>query len=233
MDRKDMEAQVEDRCDNYAMLSRLYRCEVDAELLEDLIGSPVIDRTGNSRFDEGYAMVRSFLEGPGSVEEKKSELAIDYCLTFLGYGIAPEKADATGMNAAYPYESCYRTGSKTLGGDQCADVSAAYRALAFAPTRERIVAEDHIACELEFMQFLACSELTDVRVGDEASVRQVREAALSFVREHLLSWAEAFEQMIGDFSGTTFYQGLAKMTCGWLEIDLAYLELATSSKEGD
>ena len=233
MERKDVEVLLEDRRDNYAMLSRLYRLEADAQLLADLMESPAVEQTGNALFDEGYAMVRSFLDAPGDVEEKRSALAIDYCLTFLGYGVAPGNADAAGMNAAYPYESCYRTGSKTLGGERCADVSAAYRAQAFVPTRERIVAEDHMACELEFMQFLACRELADMREGDGESARRAREAALSFAREHLLAWVEPFGRAVEGFSETTFYRGLAKMTHGWIEMDLACQEAGLPAKEGE
>ena len=50
----------------------------------------------------------------------KSVLAIDYCLTFLGYGTDPDAADEAGLHAAYPYESVYRSEEKALGGDRCA-----------------------------------------------------------------------------------------------------------------
>ena len=93
------------------------------------------------------------------VARGRSALAIDYCLTFLGYGTDPDAADEAGLHAAYPYESVYRSEEKALGGDRCAQVSQAYRAGEFAPDTERIVAQDHLACELSFMRHLAGREM--------------------------------------------------------------------------
>ena len=107
--------------------------------------SPVAEPTGNELFDSGYARVRAYLDAIDDLDRFKSALAIDYCLAFLGYGVDPDKADEAGSNAAYPYESIYRTGSKSLGGDHCAEVSDAFRAYMFAPTRDRLIADDHIA----------------------------------------------------------------------------------------
>ena len=140
--------EAHDRYDNYAMLARLFQREVDAELLADLKESFAAEPTGDSRFDEGCALLRRYLDGVEDVARGKSALAIDYCLTFLGYGTDPDAADEAGLRAAYPYESIYRSGGKTLGGDRCAQVSQAYRAGEFAPDTERIIAQDHLACEL-------------------------------------------------------------------------------------
>ena len=146
---------LEDCIENYGMLSRLFRLEVDADLLNDLVDSPCVDKTGNVEFDEGYKKMRSFLDSISDAAHAKSDLAIDYSLVFLGYGVDPDSAGAAGARAAYPYESFFRTGSKALGGEHCSEVSSDYRSHAFMPTKTRIIAEDHIACELEFLQYLA------------------------------------------------------------------------------
>lgn len=227
----DAMIQAEDRCENYAMLSRLYRAEVDADLLVDLIESPVAEATGNDRFDAGYARMRAYLDGVDDRARAKSELAIDYCLAFLGYGVDPARADEAGQNAAYPYESFYRTGSKTLGGQSCAAVSATFRACMFMPSRERLIAEDHMACELEFMQFLAASELASLREGNVSAAAQARVQARAFLEEHLLAWAQPFRVAAASFAETDFYQGLLDMTQGWLEMDAAYLHEACAGGE--
>ena len=136
---------LEDCIENYGMLSRLFRLEVDADLLNDLVDSPCVDKTGNVEFDEGYKKMRSFLDSISDIAHAKSDLAIDYSLVFLGYGVDPDSAGATGARAAYPYESLFRTGSKALGGEHCSEVSSEYRSHAFMPTKTRIIAEDHIA----------------------------------------------------------------------------------------
>lgn len=233
MDQRELEVQTEDRCDNYAMLSRLFRSEVDKELLADLIESPVAEPTGNELFDSGYARVRAYLDAIDDLDRFKSALAIDYCLAFLGYGVDPDKADEAGSNAAYPYESIYRTGSKSLGGDHCAEVSDAFRACMFAPTRDRLIADDHIACELEFMQYLANSELTALRAGELAAAAGTRKKELEFLEGHLLAWIGSFGEAVAKFAETDFYTGLLAMTRGWLELDAEYLrEVCATEREG-
>lgn len=231
MDQGREESQAEDRFDNYATLSRLYRLEVDSSLLDDLIESSSVDLTGNELFDSGCASIRSFVDSVEDRDKALSDLAIDYCLVFLGYGVAPERADETKPNAAYPYESFYRTGSKTLGGDSCIDVSKTYRESMFMPQRDRIIAEDHIACELEFLQFLARMELEALREGDEKAVREAREKSLAFLKDHLLVWIGPFREAVEGFAETDFYRGLPEMTQGWIEMDAALLEESLAYEE--
>lgn len=216
---------TEDRCENYGMLSRLFRVEIDRALLEDLISSPRADKIGNEDFDGGYSMVRGFLDGIDDIDCGKSALAIDYCLTFLGYGVDPAKADESGRNAAYPYESVYTKKVKTLGGENSADVKGIYQAHGFKPDKGReALAADHIAGELEFMQFLASVELKALRGNGPVALDEVRTLECSFAEEHLLNWIDEFSDAVGDYSETEFYQGLVKMTKGWLVYDVAYLQ---------
>lgn len=211
--------QLEDCIENYGMLSRLFRLEADKGLLQDMINSPCVDETGNTMFDNGYGKMRSFLNSITDVARAKSDLAIDYSLVFLGYGVDPDSAGAARARAAYPYESFFRTGSKALGGEHCSEVSSVYRAHAFMPTKTRIIAEDHIACELEFLQYLASLERDAVQGGDEVSAAKARRDSLDFLRSHLLSWIGDFRNEVEKHADTSFYVGLCEMTQGWLEID--------------
>lgn len=232
MDQHELGQLTEDRCDNYAMLSRLFQREVDKELLADLIDSPVVEATGNELFDSGYSRIRSFLDAVEDLDRGKSSLAIDYCLAFLGYGVDPEKADESGQNAAYPYESIYRSKSKSLGGDNSAAISDVFRSCMFMPTKDRLIAEDHIACELEFMQFLANSELAALREGESSVVMGMRKKELEFLENHLLVWIESFKKAVENFAETEFYLGLLEMTQGWLELDAQQLRELLAS-DGD
>ena len=47
MGRAEESRHLEDCIENYGMLSRLFRLEVDADLLNDLVDSPCVDETGN------------------------------------------------------------------------------------------------------------------------------------------------------------------------------------------
>lgn len=233
MDQQAREAQTEDRCDNYAMLSRLFRSEIDKDLLADLVDSPVAEPTGNELFDTGYGHVRAYLDAIEDFDRAKSALAIDYCLAFLGYGVNPDKADEAGSNAAYPYESVYRTGSKSLGGDHCAEVTDVFRSCMFAPTKDRLIADDHMACELEFMQYMANSELVALRAGEMEAVTGTQRRELEFLESHLLAWIGSFRETVAKFAETDFYTGLLAMTQGWLELDAEYLRevCATEGEE--
>lgn len=221
-----------DRCENYAMLSRLFRIEIDEPLLHSLIDSPAPDRTGNADFDEGYLLVREHLDGIDDVPAGKSALAIDYCLAFVGYGTDPDRT-GEGPHAAYPYESIYVSGASSLASASSAPVSVEYRCAGFSPTKERIVADDHIACELEFLQFLVAGELSAEEKGDARAAAALREQQLAFIEGHPLKWMRDFESAIETFAETGFYRGLARMTRGWLEEDARYLRGVAGDERGD
>lgn len=232
MDRGELIELTQDRCENYGMLSRLFRVEIDRALLEDLVDSPAAEPIGNRDFDEGYARLRAQLDAIEDLDRGKSILAIDYCLTFLGYGVDPAKADDSGRNAAYPYESIYTKKVKTLGGEYSAEVKALYQAQGFKPEKGReALAADHIAGELEFMQFLASMELAALRGEGPMDARTARSLARSFAQEHLLSWIDSFKEAVEGFSETEFYKGLVQMTKGWLVYDLDYLDALLAEEE--
>lgn len=221
------ESVQEDRYDNYESLSRLFRIEIDADLLKDLCESPIVEATGDEAFDEGYAAMRAYLDGIDDLSKGKSELAIDYAYIFLGYGGDPngeEVKDETAMHAAYPYESVYTTGSKTLTGGLSEEVTVTYNEQGFHPTRYRIAADDHMACELEFLHFLVGQEILAAREGDLKKAAELREVEAKFIDGHPAKWIGAFSDAIDARAQTVFYRALAKMTQGWLAQDRAFLE---------
>lgn len=231
---EDFEQVAEDRYDNYGSLSRLFRIEVDKELLADLCDSPVAEEIGNEKFDGGYADIRAFLDGIEDIDKGKSALAIDYNLVFIGYGVNPKGDEAeseSAMNAAYPYESVYATGRKTLTGGDSEGITSLYHEQGFHPTRYRIAADDHMACELEFLHFLVGQEILSARENDMQHVEELRNLELSFIEEHPLKWIGLFTSEIEKHGETGFYSALARMTAGWLEFDRAFLSAELSEGE--
>ena len=212
------------RARSYGMLARLFREEVDLPTLRELQKMRFPQATGNAAADEGYHQLYDYLKR--AWDDSVTELAIDYVSTFIGHGV-------NGYSAAYPYESIYRTGAKSLGGDHCAEVSDVFRSCMFSPTRDRLIAEDHIACELEFMQYMANSELVALRDGERSVVRGTQERELEFLENHLLSWVESFRNAVEQFAETDFYLGLLEMTQGWLELDAEYLRTQCANEEED
>ena len=95
------EELLQERYEDYAMLSRLFRLEIDAPLLKDLIDSPVPEPSGNEAIDASYAEMRAYLDEAN--DRTKSNLAIDYVITFIGYPPDPnDKNRSKGPRAAVP-----------------------------------------------------------------------------------------------------------------------------------
>ena len=74
MDRGELIELTQDRCENYGMLSRLFRVEIDRALLEDLVDSPAAEPIGNRDFDEGYARLRAQLDAIEDALAEKDSL---------------------------------------------------------------------------------------------------------------------------------------------------------------
>ena len=91
------------------------------------------------------------------------------------------------------------------------------------PWRFEIVADDHIACELEFLQYLIDCECAALAGGDQAEVSRLRDQELAFIEEHLLNWVEPFGHEVSKRAETDFYPAVALMAQGWLADDAAYL----------
>lgn len=219
------EEELEDRYENYAIISRLFREEIDKELLSDLCESPAVEPVGQADFDEGYGRIRTYLDGVEDVSKKKSELAIDYVNTFLGYGTDPNSSDdEEKLRAAYPYESVYTSGKKTLTSGLVEGVTLNYRAHGFKPSKPRILADDHMACEFEYLQYLVGCEIAYLRDGEYEEIPALRDEELKFIEEHPAVWIDQFAAAIGQRAEVDFYPALAQMAKGWLAIELEYLK---------
>lgn len=221
----ELERELEDRYDNYGSLSRLYRIEIDAPLLDDLCDSPVVEPTGDTLFDTGYQGIRSYLDAVTDRAKAKSELAGDYCWIFIGYGADPNDDEGSeAVNAAYPYESVYSGRGKTLTNKGAEEVTAIFHENGFRPTRYRIAADDHIACELEFLQYLVGQEILAAREGDASKASSIRSIERGFIDNHLLPWFDKFQELVEARAQTQFYSSLGHMTRAWLRMDRQQLD---------
>jgi len=93
----ELKELIMNRAQLYSFLSKIYREEVDQELLE---GMKQMSRSINIEDPEmagGYDTLRTFLEKIKINEELIEDLAADYASLFLGIGRHP----------AHPYESVY------------------------------------------------------------------------------------------------------------------------------
>lgn len=221
---EELASLCENRAATYALLSRLYRAEVDETLLTDLRAQRFPASTGNAHMDEGYRQIATYLSN--AWENSIEQLAIDYAKTFLGNGV-----DA--FSAAYPFESVYVSEKRLLMQDARDEVLAIYRSCGLDKAEGWKEGEDHIALELEFMQTLCLRTADALYAGDEASSASLLATQRNFLDDHLGAWAPMLTHDMHELAKTRFYQGLASLTEGFLEVDAELLlEVTEEAAEG-
>ena len=213
----------ERRALTYGLLSRLYRVEIDADLLAELRGMRFPASTGNDEADRGYHMIAGYLShAQGDV---LTELAADYVRSFLGAGI-------DGHAAAYPFESVYTSEKHLLMEDARNQVLAIYRSMGLESADDWKEPEDHIALEFELMK-IACDRAAEaLRAGDEEAAVKLMTTQLNFAADHLLNWVPQFAHDVEHFAKTDLYRGLAHLTVGFVCEDAEFLKELLAD-EGD
>lgn len=202
------------RVNTYAMLSRMYAKEIDADYLEALRAVRWPVETGNEDADEGYRLLATFLSNTwiGTVDD----LAADYVRCFLGKG-------KNGYSCAYPYESVNRSEKRLLRQDERDQVLAIYRSQGLDKREGFKEEEDHIAVELEFMQVMAARTTRALERGEEDRAGELFGVQREFMDEHLGVWTPNFTADLRKFAKTGFYQALASLTDGFLTTDKEFL----------
>lgn len=203
------------RSATYALLSRLYRKEMDETLLDELHNMLYPAETGDAGMDQGYLLIATFLSNlwSGSV----NELKVDFARCFLGNGV-------DGYSAAYPYESVYTSEKRLMMQAARDEARAIYRAYGIEKAADWKEGEDHVALELEFEQVMCDRTIEALLAGDEEKVRNLLSAQLGFLRNHLVAWTPMMTADMKTHAQTKLYQGLAYLTDGFLPTDLQFLE---------
>ena len=194
----------------YGLLARLYRVEADEGLLKELKGMRFPAKTGNALMDEGYRSIGKFLGGMTATSEL--ELRRDYVRAFIGEG-------TDGKAAAYPFESVYTSENRLRMQDARDEVLALYRSEGLNRNADWHDDEDHVALELEFMQFLCGKLARAVEAEDLAGAESVLATQEGFLSGHLCNWVPLMTADMRHFAKTGFYQGLAALTEGYLQTE--------------
>lgn len=210
------------RAATYGLLSRLYRVEIDEDLLEQLSGMRFPAAAGNPDIDEGHLRIARYLSN--TWDNSLTDLAVDYVRTFIGHGV-----DA--FSAAYPFESVYTSEKRLLMQDARDEVLAIYRAAGLDKKDSWKEGEDHLALELEFEQVLANRTTEALERGDEDEAAALLTTQQNFLNDHLISWVPMMTADMKRFAQTDLYQGLAYLTDGFLETDRAFLEDVLTEEE--
>lgn len=203
------------RSDLYGFFARVYRIEADDGFLKSIGEFPLPDAGDEGAFSEGVARLHAYLRHPGI--DPRTDLAVDYARVFLGAGIADD-------SAAFPYESVYTSPERLVMQEARDRVVALYRAKGLAVEGDGGDPEDHVAFELDFMAHLVREGAAAARVCDEEALRTSLREQRSFLDNHLLNWVPALCVDIEKYASKPFYPAIAKMTCGYMDMDAALLE---------
>lgn len=212
------------RAATYRMLSRMYQVEADQAMIDAMSGLRFPASTGNESADAGYRRIVRYLSNRWA--NTLTELAIDYARCFIGDGM-----DA--YAAAYPYESVYTSEKRLMMQDARDEVLAIYRSAGLDKQESWRDGEDHIALELEFMATLASRTAESLRGGNEDAACELLGLQRAFLNDHVASWTPMMTSDLRKYAQTDFYQGLALLTDGFVELDGEFLDEVLSEETPD
>ncbi len=219
MDRKEAIELTRARGALYRFLGGAYVMEVDGEQLKMLkrLTFPAIEPEDDADRDlkEGFELLADYIEK--ITEDDLDDLAADYAKVFLAAG------DATGR-AAFPYESVYVDKKHRVGGSTEMQMHALYKERGFEPDPNVYrTMDDHIGLMLEY-QGILCGEIAKaLEGGDPEKAYGILREQKAFLKKHLTNWAYSFTGDVSRYSERGFYRGIAKITCGFLKKETAYL----------
>ena len=196
------------RASVYGFLSFIYRKEVDKALLERIKDTVNSNDLGQELDGQGYADLRDFFDGVEISQHLVEELAADFASLFLGIGDQP----------AHPYESVYLGADALVSQEPRRKVLDIYRREGLQRMAWFNEPEDHIAIELEFLEYLCrkAAKLLDEGNLDEAT--RVLGVQTEFLNEHLRSWVPRFcDAVIAGSANFGFYPAIAKITKRFIE----------------
>lgn len=212
---QDLADLMKNRASTYAFIARLFRKEIDSDLLEDMTSMRFPLHSGNNNIDKGYWLIATYLSNIW--DNSLTDLAVDYTRTFIGHG-----NDA--YSAAYPFESVYTSEKRLLMQTARDEVLAIYRSEGLDKQSSWKESEDHIAVELEFIEILCQRTEEALRNADQDRALQLLTTQRNFLSDHLVAWVPMLTKDMKKFAKTDMYQGLAYLTEGFLETDHAFLQ---------
>jgi len=202
----------------YAFLSRVFERELSLDLLKELSGekSPFMSPESVRDFDEpkikrGFETLGGYLRKASqkSLSEVKLELDVDYANLFLGVKQKP----------AHPSESVYLSKEQSMYQEPRDRVLAAYWKAGIDKKKEYTEPEDHIAVELQFMEYLCRRSVEALQTGEVAEALRYMKTQEEFVNDHLARWVPRLAADILESGETDFYRGVALITDAFVATD--------------
>ncbi|AJC12354.1 hypothetical protein JI75_06500 [Berryella intestinalis] len=204
------------RADIYLLLARAFSHEPDDAFRTALgsIGkeSPLVV----NRDSDGNLVQRAFdlINRSVSTDPSPSDLNADYVNIFLGFG-----KDLTG---AFPYESYYRSGRKSLMEKPYDELLSILRKEGLTPTQIDLSPEDHVSTEFLLLahfsnKVLAALERARRNENDGSDIQQTQDKSIEsaqaryrdFLVTHPLQWVPQMCDEAFALARTDFYRGFS------------------------
>lgn len=210
----------------YAFLSRMYEKEISVDLLKELSSgnSPIFQIGRSEELDEGFRkgfdLLSRYLNiGGRDLNEVWLELAAEYAGLFLGLKKKP----------SHPSESVYTSGR--IFQEARDKVLKAYWSAGVDKVKEFKEPEDHIAMELEFMEYLCRRTVEALERNERDEVKKYLQIQREFIDDHLAKWVPQFTQDILESAEVDFYKGVAYVTRAFIESEMRAVPDLIEDKE--
>jgi len=141
------------------------------------------------------------------------ELKIEECVP-LHNEIKPEYARlfiGPKQKLAPPYESIYRSTSRTFFGESTLQIREYYEKADLQVEKLNSEPDDHIGLELEYMFYMSVKTYeSTLKDGDVKVVSELLNSQLSFLEQHLAVWVTPFTDDIIEHSNLEFFRVSAR-----------------------
>jgi len=187
----------------FNLLKHIFWSEPKKEFLKGIGEIEIL--SGESDIDKGMnLLIEVVRKNKDRLDEYSEELALEFARLFIG----PKNPPAT------PYSSVYLSESKTVMTDVTIDVRKMYLEAGMAVKNLYSLPDDHIAIELEFLQYLTERIIELFEKGQREEASNLNEIRDEFLKEHFSKWAPEFADSIIASTNDDFYRGAAIMLKG-------------------
>jgi TorA maturation chaperone TorD len=202
----------------YAFLSRVYEKEMTVDLLKELThGNDLVSQMGSlegfdeGRFRKGFEMLGGYLRSAAGrdLNQVKLELAVEYANLFLGVRGKP----------LHPSESVYVSDDHVMYQESRDRVQSIYWEAGVDKKKEYTEPEDHIAIELQFMEYLCRRTVEALEKDDKAETTKYLRTQKDFIELHLARWVPHLTKDVLETAQVDFYKGIAYITDAFIAMD--------------
>ena len=187
----------------FNLLKHIFWAEPSNDFLKDVAAMEVIPEEDD--LDRGLNQIVSDVKrNKGRLDKYAEELAVEFARLFIGPQNPP----------AIPYSSFYLSESKTVMSDVTIDVRKIYLEAGMAVKELYSFPDDHIAIELEFLQYLTERVIELFEKGNREEASNLYETRENFLRDHFSKWAPPFAENVVASTNEDFFRGAAYMLKG-------------------